>query len=238
MKKFIRGEKISQIYAQDGRRDIYDYRNAQLVNSRKKVDCVFIGDSITEFWELPLYFGDLGYIVNRGIAGDVIYGVSSRFDTDVVQIKPRLCVIMIGVNDVDKIDTLANKMVVQKGNYEALIPYIKTTFVNKMFSMYKKILLKAKKKKIKMIVCSVTPHNHNLDAGIDYRNTYILGLNEKLKELAKELEFDYVDYNSIVRDENGLFSLEYSWDRLHPNVDGYNLMAEILKPYLIKNLKR
>ena len=39
MKKFIRGEKISQIYAQDGRRDIYDYRNAQLVNRRKKVDC-------------------------------------------------------------------------------------------------------------------------------------------------------------------------------------------------------
>lgn len=237
MSCFKKGEKISQIYTQDGRRDIYDYRNAQLVNAKKKIDCAFIGDSITEFWELPLYFRDLGYVVNRGVAGDVIYGVSSRFDADIVQLKPKVCVIMIGVNDVDKIDALANKMVIKKGNYESLIPYIKTTFVNKMFSMYKKILLKAKKKKIKIIVCSVTPHNHNLDAGTDYRNTYILGLNEKLKELAKELEFDYVDYNSKVRDDNGLFSLEYSWDRLHPNVKGYKLMSEILKPYLLKNLK-
>lgn len=233
-----RRKLISQVYAADGRRDIYDYRNAQLVGARKKVDCVFIGDSITEFWELTLYFNDLGNIVNRGIAGDVIYGVSNRFDFDVIQLKPKVCVIMVGVNDVDKIDAMASNMAAQKGNYESLMPYIKTTFVNKMFNAYKKILLKAKKKKIKMIVCSITPHNHNLDAGSDYRNTYILGLNEKLKEISKELEFDYVDYNSKVRDENGLFSLEYSWDRLHPNVDGYNLMSKILKPYLIKNLEQ
>ena len=88
-----------------------------------------------------------------------------------------------------------------------------------------------------MIVCSVTPHNHNWNAGKDYRNTYILGLNERLKELATELQFDYVDFNSRVQDERGLFSLKYSWDRLHPNMDGYKLMVKILKPFLIKNLK-
>ena len=57
-----------------------------------------------------------------------------------------------------------------------------------------------------------------------------------MKVVSAELGFDYVDFNSIVQDENGLFDLKYTWDRLHPNVDGYDLMAKTLKAYLIKNL--
>ena len=233
---FKHGKKISKIYTADGRREIYDYRNAQLVSGKKTVDVVFIGDSITEYWETSAYFGDLGFVLNRGIAGDVIYGVLNRFLEDVIQLKPRVCVLMIGVNDVDKIDEMANRMVADVGDYERLLPYIETVFVEKMFASYKKILMKAKKKNLKTVVCSVTPHNHTLSVGSDYRNAYILGLNKRLKAFACELGFDYVDFNSKVQDENGLFDLKYSWDRLHPNVDGYNLMAKILHPYLIKNL--
>ena len=59
---------------------------------------VFLGDSITEGFPLDTAFPD-GSVINRGISGDKIEGVTERLDVSVVVFKPRRVYLMIGVND-------------------------------------------------------------------------------------------------------------------------------------------
>jgi lysophospholipase L1-like esterase len=62
---------------------------------------VFLGDSITEGWgdNFRGMFPQLK-LANRGISGDTTRGLLARIDTDVLALKPRGIVLLIGVNDV------------------------------------------------------------------------------------------------------------------------------------------
>ena len=61
---------------------------------------MFIGDSITEYWELNAYFRNSDQlIINRGIAGDTTKYLKKRFYVDAVQLKPKYCILGIGIND-------------------------------------------------------------------------------------------------------------------------------------------
>ncbi len=86
--------------AADTRRSEFDIKNEVLVSHHVPIDFVFIGDYITNLWELNAYFGQGGrYIVNRGIGGDISSIVLKRFDADVIQLQPKHVVIKIGVNN-------------------------------------------------------------------------------------------------------------------------------------------
>jgi lysophospholipase L1-like esterase len=59
---------------------------------------VFIGDSITARWDLHGYFGK-GFI-NQGVESQNAEEIAARFQTDVVNLKPDIVVILAGTNDV------------------------------------------------------------------------------------------------------------------------------------------
>ena len=59
---------------------------------------VFIGDSITARWDLDGYFGK-GFI-NKGVESQNAEEIAARFQTDVVDLKPDIVVILAGTNDV------------------------------------------------------------------------------------------------------------------------------------------
>jgi acyl-CoA thioesterase-1 len=59
---------------------------------------VFIGDSITARWDLDGYFGK-GFI-NQGVESQNAEEIAARFQTDVVDLKPDIVVILAGTNDV------------------------------------------------------------------------------------------------------------------------------------------
>lgn len=83
----------------DLRRDEFDADNERLLMAEEALDIVFIGDSITEGWDVRQAFADLGKAVNRGISGDVIDIIEKRFAADVLQLKPKVAVINGGVNN-------------------------------------------------------------------------------------------------------------------------------------------
>lgn len=62
---------------------------------------VFVGDSITEGWRmLDADFAALGVkVVNRGIGGDTTPNLLYRLEEDVLSLRPRGLVILIGTND-------------------------------------------------------------------------------------------------------------------------------------------
>ena len=60
---------------------------------------VFFGDSITDFWKLDEYFPGKPYI-NRGISGQTTPQLLIRFRPDVIELHPKVVLILAGTNDI------------------------------------------------------------------------------------------------------------------------------------------
>jgi lysophospholipase L1-like esterase len=76
------------------------YRDANLTVNDAQV--VFMGDSITDVWQLPKFggfFPDKPYI-DRGISGQTTPQMLLRFRADVIALKPKAVVILAGTNDI------------------------------------------------------------------------------------------------------------------------------------------
>ena len=97
---YIRLEYFSEDVAADKNRKEFDIKNHTLCYTNQRPDFLFIGDSITEYWELNAYFRNSDQlIINRGIAGDTTKYLKKRFYVDAVQLKPKYCILGIGIND-------------------------------------------------------------------------------------------------------------------------------------------
>src|SRR5262252_1979575 len=60
---------------------------------------VFFGDSITDIWKLPDYFPGKPY-ANRSIGGQTTPQMLVRFRQDVIDLQPKVVVILAGTNDI------------------------------------------------------------------------------------------------------------------------------------------
>src|SRR5438552_2224810 len=78
----------------------YREANSKLAPPAKGEDrVVFMGDSITDGWKLDQYFPGEPY-VNRGISGQTTPQMLLRFRPDVIDLKPKVVVILAGTNDI------------------------------------------------------------------------------------------------------------------------------------------
>ena len=86
--------------------EVEKYRAAKISayieeNERYKdfeVDVAFIGDSLTDGYDLPTYYPQY-LTVNRGIGGDTTHGLEARLDVSVYALKPKVAVMLIGANN-------------------------------------------------------------------------------------------------------------------------------------------
>ena len=174
---------------------------------------VFVGDSITEFWESS-FFPDNLY-VNRGISGQTTPQMLLRFRNDVLNLQPYAVVILAGINDIAE----------NTGPYE-----LKNVFVN-IVSMCQL----AEANGIKVILCSVLPADDITWNKAILPAEKIIKLNDMLKEYCNKNKITYVDYYSKMVDEKKGLNKKYSDDGVHPNAAGYKVMEPIVKK-AIKNL--
>src|SRR5437868_3754121 len=95
-----RASRIS-IYMNDfGELNRYRDANAALKPpSEGENRVVFFGDSITDSWKLDESFPGKPY-VNRGISGQTTSQMLVRFRQDVIDLQPRVVVILAGTNDI------------------------------------------------------------------------------------------------------------------------------------------
>ena len=80
----------------------YSEKNKQLgLPSKNKDRVVFMGNSITEGWStiFPEFFEGKQYI-NRGISGQTTPQMLIRFRPDVIDLKPKVVLILAGINDI------------------------------------------------------------------------------------------------------------------------------------------
>ncbi len=167
---------------------------------------VFFGDSQIDLWWMAPSFGSLP-VVNKGISGDWALRAVERFDRDVIALKPKKLVMLIGTND------LGNGRSIEdiSTNIEAMVK-------------------SAESKDIETFLCSVLPvrgkyiSNHPLDD--------IIKINSKLKKIAQKNNTKYIDFHTPLIDSAGTFSINYTADGLHPSRAGYAKMTKILLPLL------
>ncbi len=180
---------------------------------------VFMGDSITDGWKLAEYFPDKPYI-NRGISGQTTPQMLIRFRPDVIALKPRAVLILAGTNDIAG-NTGPMTLEMIQNNYASMADL-------------------AKANGIKVIFASVLPIHDYGKTKVSERRApeQILKLNEWLKSYCKANGHTYLDYFSRVVDEKGMLKAELANDGLHPNAEGYKLMAPLAEAAIQQALKK
>ncbi|MCI0525752.1 MAG: SGNH/GDSL hydrolase family protein [Acidobacteria bacterium] len=198
----------------------YKEANAEVPAPEKNENrVVFMGDSITDGWKLIEYFPDKPYI-NRGISGQTTPQMLIRFRPDVIELKPRAVLILAGTNDIAG-NTGPMTLDMIEDNYASMADL-------------------AKANRIKVIFASVLPiHDYGKTKVSERRSPeQILKLNEWLKSYCKANGHVYLDYFSRVVDERGMLKAELANDGLHPNAEGYKVMAPLAEAAIVQALRK
>ena len=90
----------------------------------------------------------------------------------------------------------------------------------------------AKVHKIRPILCSVLPADRSKWRKELKPAEDIVKLNEMIKEYARSAKIPYVDYHSALKDENNALPEKHAADGVHPNIDCYKIMEDIIVKYL------
>lgn len=171
---------------------------------------VYFGDSITEGWATvyPNFFVGKTY-VNRGISGQTTPQMLIRFRTDVIELTPKIVVILAGTNDIAG-NTGATTLEMILGNLISMCEL-------------------AKANRIKVVLCSVLPaYDYPWKSGLEPADKIVV-LNKMILKYAKANDIAYVDYYSaMVNEKKGIKSI-YSKDGVHPNKEGYLMMGPIVE---------
>ena len=201
----------------------YDKANLELkLHTTANNRVVFMGNSITEGWVQmrPDFFDNRDYI-NRGIGGQTTPQMLLRFRQDVVDLNPKVVVILAGTNDI-----AGNSGYI---SLEAIISTIKS-----MAEI-------ANANDIKVIISSILPAiDYPWKPGLDPASK-IITINKALKVFSEENNFIYLDYYSaMVDDKGGLKVPEYTTanDLVHPNKDGYLVMEKLAEIAINKALNK
>ncbi|GAT32663.1 lysophospholiPASe L1 [Terrimicrobium sacchariphilum] len=173
---------------------------------------IFMGDSITEGWNLRAAFPDQDF-VNRGIGGQLTWQMVSRFPQDVLSHKPDAVVILAGTNDIGG----------------AMPPEIIVSNIRSMVEA-------AKDAGARVVVCSIlpvtdalaTPASPQLVRTAKRPPGVIREVNALLRIMAEDEKVSFVDLHQALADEHGALPATLTVDGLHLNPDGYAVISPIV----------
>ncbi|MBT4034283.1 MAG: hypothetical protein HOB84_12470 [Candidatus Marinimicrobia bacterium] len=180
--------------------------NAEM-DSMDQVDIVFLGNSITEGFDLDHYFPEYR-IVNRGIIADHMDGIMERLENSALSLKPKKLFLMIGINDIG-----------DQRNDE----YLKAMFVSLVDTLATSL------PKTEIYLLSILPTSAR------WKNCppdQIKRLNGFLARLALEIDLNFINLYPYFLGDMQYLNPDLTRDGLHPNQAGYDVMARKIKPFL------
>jgi len=170
---------------------------------------VFLGDSITQGWGDDFQGRFPGVkLANRGISGDTTRGMLLRLDADVLSLKPRGVVLLMGTNDLEEgaePETIA-------GNLKLIIA-----------------ALKKHNPQMPIVLCQVFPSDASKKRPADK----IRQINDLYFAAVKgDPQITVVDTWTLFANADGNAKAGEFPDLLHPNEQGYAMWAAALRPVL------
>ena len=179
----------------------------------RKGDIVFVGDSITEQglnWAIR--FNDLR-VRNRGISGDMTYGVLARLN-ELKAAPPKAIFLKIGVNDIFNfhyIKQVKNLSSISE-NIEKIVTQLNKSLPN-----------------TRIYVQSILPDHR------DFITQMAQTVNHQIKAI-EHANFTYIDLHTAFLSPQGTLKKSLTTDGTHLNKAGYDLWAKQLAP-IMKTLK-
>ena len=181
---------------------------------------VFFGDSITDIWKLEDSFPGKAYI-NRGIGGQTTPQMLVRFRQDVIDLHPKVVVILAGTNDIaGNTGPMRNEDI--EANFESFAELARASGIRVVYS-------------------SVLPVHNYTERSKDFfaqrPQKRILELNTWLKDYCAKNKIVYLDYFSALVDDKGMLQKDLADDGLHPNAAGYKIMSPLAEAAIQKAMK-
>ena len=194
----------------------YNTKECIKVNNVINKNYVFLGDSITDFYDLDKYFGIKKPIVNSGINGNRTEDILKNMDERVYRYNPSDVIILIGINNflyedssIGYVTKEIKKIVKEIKNYNPNCNiYIQSIYPtnNKWKNEPKKGVPDEKILKEK-----------------------IVKTNKNIKIYCEKNGYTYINVYDKLKDKNGYLDNKYTNDGLHPNSNGYKKITKILK---------
>ncbi|GBF78788.1 GDSL-type esterase/lipase family protein [Aphanothece sacrum] len=181
----------------------------QLPNSDQEI--ILVGDSLTDQGEWSEILQNYN-VINRGISGDTTDGILNRID-EIIDAKPRKLFIMIGTNDIWNEQKTVDEVIL---NYQEILDIIKT-----------------KSPQTSVYIQSILPVN-NINYSLSIDSNDLSPINDKLKKLAQEFNYQYIDLYSNFIDTSNQLNSNYTYDGVHLNGKGYLLWGNLIKKYVEK----
>jgi len=176
----------------------------------KSTDIVFLGDSLTESFDLIKHFGR-NDLRNRGMGGNMTDHILYRLE-EITKTRPQKVFLMIGINDL----------------YQEQNPDLVFNNIIRILD-----IIYSESPKTFRYLQSILPVNekHLLTGG--QINTTIYKMNDRLKaHCADEPMIAFIDLHSDFLNHNGEMDQEYTYDGVHLTPAGYILWANLVRPYL------
>ena len=170
---------------------------------------IMVGNSITEGANWKVLLKDTT-VINRGISGDVTFGVLNRLK-EITDRKPSKLFLLIGVNDLSR--NTPDEVIIEN-----------------VFMIVGKV--HAQSPTTAIYVQSILPtddSNKNLHKAFSGKGEHVATINAQLKKYAEKLKYTYIDLYSNFLDADGRMDAKFTYDGLHLNATGYDHWIEILK---------
>ena len=192
----------------------FNHHKVKVVTKIKEVEKVpdnylFLGDSITDFYDLDKYYKDLP-VVNSGISGNTTDDILKDMKKRVYQYNPSKVFLLIGTNDLDLKHSKEDVI----GNIEKILEEIKSN-----------------RPKAELYLESIYPVNHDIrrnNAG-NRKNSDIKEINEKLEDYCEDNDITYIDMYDLLKDDDDNLKEEYTKDGLHLSDKGYEVVTKEIK---------
>ncbi len=178
---------------------------------------VLLGDSITDsfnWYELFYDFSDKSgqAVYNRGISGDTTDRLLERLTENVLCIKPKNIVLLIGTNDIGR----GLPVSLSLKNMESIIKITKSVCPQ-----------------VNLIIEAVYPINEKIRDRFEKRsNAKINKMNSEFIKLCEKYDCVWLDFTDKLKDKDGNLKQEYTYDGLHINAQAYKVVAENVIPLL------
>jgi lysophospholipase L1-like esterase len=172
---------------------------------------MMVGNSITEGGNWAALLND-ATVINRGISGDVTFGVLNRIK-DITDRKPSRLFLLIGINDLSR--NTPDDIIIQN-----------------IFKIVSKIHEDSPETKI--YVQSILPLNETFknfprQYGFSGKMENVKRINRLVKKESQRHLFTFIDLYSKFLDKEGRMQAALSTDGLHLTQAGYSRWVEILK---------
>ncbi len=190
-------KKFDAYYAQT----LIDYDNENQTYQDFEVDVVFLGDSLTAGYDIQHYYSEYT-VVNRGIGGETTYGLKERLGVSVIDLQPKVCVMLIGGNNIDT-----------------------------MFEDYEDLLIAFQENmpQTKIVLVSLSPTSGDYadrNETLAYNNVKIKLLAEKYGYAFVDI------YTPLFDLKTGEMKAEYTPDGAHFTQLGYDIVTAKIKPII------